>query len=111
MEEKLLTAFLSAVGALGVYFIGALVQHGRNKQKFETLTNDVEGLKAQHVRRTDLDNELLEIHRRIDLHSKESDSRDRATQLLLSDIKSDLKELKGFIRGKFGANAASHGEE
>lgn len=107
--EKILIGLVSAGASGAVYFAGALIQRGRDREKFATLALDVADLKREHVKKSEHENELLEIHRRIDRHSKESDERSRESQKLLSDIGRDVSELKGFMRGRFG-NKETHGE-
>lgn len=102
MEEKVIAAVIGASSSIIIFGVGALIQHGKNKQKFETLTNDVELLKAEQVKKNEYENELLEVHRRIDNHSKKSDERSTETQKMLSDIKDSIAEMKGYIRGRWG---------
>jgi len=102
MEEKIISALIGSATSSGVYLVAALVQHGRNKQAFETLTKDVEQLKAEQVKKDEHETELLEVHRRIDNHSKKSDERSTETQKMLSDIKDSIAEMKGYIRGRWG---------
>lgn len=102
MEKELLSAIIGASASVVVFGVGALIQHGKNKQKFETLTNDVALLKAEQVKKNEYENELLEVHRRIDNHSKKSDERSTETQKMLSDIKDSIAEMKGYIRGRWG---------
>ncbi len=52
MEEKIISALIGSATSSGVYLVAALVQHGRNKQAFETLTKDVEQLKAEQNKLT-----------------------------------------------------------
>lgn len=102
MEEKIIAALIGSATSGGVYLVAALVQHGRSKQAFETLTKDVEALKADQVKKNDYENELLEVHRRIDNHAKKSDERSKETQIILSEIKDSIAEIKGYIRGRWG---------
>lgn len=102
MDEKIIAALIGSATSGGVYLVAALVQHGRNKQAFETLTKDVEGLKADQVKKNDHENEILEVHRRIDNHAKKSDERSAETQKMLSDIKDSITDMKGYIRGRWG---------
>lgn len=109
--EKILIGLMSAGASGAVYFAGALIQRGRDKERFDAMAADVAALKTEHVRKSDHENELLEIHRRIDRHSKESDERSRENQKLLSDIGKDVSELKGFMRGRFGNKETNGGAE
>lgn len=102
MDEKTVTALIGFAASGATFIVGALIQHGRNKQKFEMLTNDVALLKAEQVKKNEYENELLEVHRRIDNHSKKSDERSTETQKMLSDIKDSIAEMKGYIRGRWG---------
>lgn len=102
MEEKIIAALIGSATSGGVYLVAALVQYGKNKQAFETLTKDVEQLKAEQVKKGEHETELLGVHRRIDNHSKKSDERSVETQKMLSDIKDSISEMKGYIRGRWG---------
>ena len=97
-----MSAIIGAITTAVFSGVGALIQHGKNKQKFETLTKDVELLKAEQVKKEEHETELLEVHRRIDNHSKKSDERSIETQKMLSDIKDSIAEMKGYIRGRWG---------
>lgn len=103
MDEKILALLSAAGGTLA----SGLVLFGVFREKFRSLLSDVADLKREHVARSDYEQELLAIHKRIDRHSKESDERSKDTQKLLSDIGRDLSELKGFMRGRFG-NKETH---
>lgn len=107
MDEKVVAALIGSGTTAILYGVAALVQHGKNKQKFETLTNDVAELKAEQVKKNEYENELLEVHRRIDNHSKKSDERSSETQKMLSDIKDSIAEMKGYIRGRWGNGHAA----
>lgn len=102
MDEKIISALIGAASTGIMYGVVALIQHGKNKQKFETLTKDVADLKAEQVKKNEYENELLEVHRRIDNHSKKSDERSSETQKMLADIKDSIAEMKGYIRGRWG---------
>lgn len=102
MDDKIISALIGSATTAVLYGVAALVQHGKSKQKFETLTNDVAELKAEQVKKNEYENELLEVHRRIDNHSKKSDERSSETQKMLSDIKDSIAEMKGYIRGRWG---------
>lgn len=102
MDDKIVSALIGSVVTGLAYGVAALIQHGKNKQKFETLTKDVELLKSEQVKKDEHETELLEVHRRIDNHSKKSDERSVETQKMLSDIKDSIAEMKGYIRGRWG---------
>lgn len=100
--EHIVSAIVGSMASAVLYGVGALIQHGKNRQKFETLTKDVETLKAEQVKKDEHETELLEVHRRIDNHSKKSDERSVEMQKMLSDIKDSISEMKGYIRGRWG---------
>jgi uncharacterized protein (UPF0305 family) len=97
VDDKILTLVVGAVGAMA----GGLVNYGMFKQKMRALFSDVEKLKTEQVKRADHDEELLNIHRRIDRHSKESDKRADETQKILREIEKSLTDFQGYIRGRF----------